>query len=555
MLEAFRKQSRSVLIYVFFGIIIAVFVINFGPQSQGCGGAPTQSGTAAKVGAQDLSDGAFYFGWFVYNGPNMRPERARALRLKERIMSKLIERELFAQEAEKLGLRVSDRDVEEMLEDGRMVVLGVRQNVRGWIFRQDQFDRTLLERFIQFQLNMSLRRFIEEERREMLAERMRDLVRGVIKLSADEIRRAYDQEHTKVNLEYVRFDPQRVDLSEPTEAEIAAYLKDHKKEIEEYYKSHSFEFQKLKAQARVRSILFKVPPGAKPDVEQKQLAAAKAALARARGGESFAALATKLSEDEPTRAKGGDLGFRDVKRLFLGPVAEKKIEAAKSGDLIGEPIKGPQGYYVLKVEAKREGDVALAQAERQIAQTIMVTDRRKTRARQMADDAFAKLKAGAKLESLYAKAEPPSDEEPTSQPKVPLRPKDKGPRVEETGLFERRGSVVAQIGVSPELTKAVFELKEPVGLDKVYEVGGSFIVARLKERQDPNPAEFEKQKDEFTRRQQLQKWGEVLSDWAQRQCVAARDAGKINVNHDLLVYEGKGGAADSASYQPCQNVY
>jgi parvulin-like peptidyl-prolyl isomerase len=542
------------LIYVFFGIIIAVFVINFGPQSQGCGGAAAHTGTAAKVGAQELSDGAFYFGWFVYNGPNMRPERARALRLKERIMSKLIERELFAQEAEKLGLHVSDRDVEEMLEDGRMVVLGVRQNVRGWIFKQDQFDRTLLERFIQFQLNMSLRRFIEEERREMLAERMRELVRGALKLSADEVRRAYDQEHTKVNLEYVRFDPQKLELADPSEAEIAAYMKEHKKAIEDYYKSHSFEFQKLKPQARVRSILFKVAPGAKPEAEQKQLAAAKAALARAQKGESFAALASKLSEDEATRARGGDLGFRDVKRLMLGPAAEKKIEAAQPGELIGEPLKGPQGYHVLKVEAKREGDVALAQAERQIAETIMVTDRRKTRAKQMADAAFAKVKAGAKLESLYAKAEPPSEDEPASQPKTPQKAKDKGPRVEETGLFERRGNVVAQIGVSPDLTKTVFELKEPAALDKVYEVGGAFIVARLKERQDSNPAEFDKQKDEFARKQQAQKWGETLSDWAQRQCVVARDQGRIQVNQDLLVYEAKGGG-ETATFQPCQNIY
>jgi hypothetical protein len=37
--------------------------------------------------------------------------------------------------------------------------------------------------------------------------------------------------------------------------------------------------------------------------------------------------------------------------------------------------------------------------------------------------------------------------------------------------------------------------------------------------------------------------------------VATRDAGHINVNHDLLVYEGKGAAADTASFQACQNVY
>ena len=35
MLEQMRKSSQSLLIIVLFGIVIAVFIINFGPQSQG----------------------------------------------------------------------------------------------------------------------------------------------------------------------------------------------------------------------------------------------------------------------------------------------------------------------------------------------------------------------------------------------------------------------------------------------------------------------------------------------------------------------------------------
>ena len=35
MLKQMRQQSRSLLIYVLFGIVIAVFIINFGPQSPG----------------------------------------------------------------------------------------------------------------------------------------------------------------------------------------------------------------------------------------------------------------------------------------------------------------------------------------------------------------------------------------------------------------------------------------------------------------------------------------------------------------------------------------
>ena len=553
MLEVFRKQSRSILIYVFFGIIIAVFVINFGPQSQGCGGSATHHGVAAKVGATEMSDGAFYFGWFVYNGPNMRPERARALRLKERIMSKLIERELFAQEAERLGLTVAERDVEEMLEDGRMVVLGVRQNVRGWIFKKDQFDKALLERFVQFQLNMSLKRFIEEERREMLAERMRELVRASIKVSPDEVQRAYDQEHLKVNLDFVRFDPLKLDVGEPTVAELDAFVKDKKKEIEAYYKSHAYEYTKLRPQVKAREILFKVEKDAKPEVVKPKETAARAALMKALKGDDFAALATKLSDDE-SKAKGGDLGWKEIARLGLTPADQKKVTEAKEG-VFGDVLRTDQGLVVFKIEGKREGDIKLEQVEREIAGKLIGTDRRKVRAKEMAEETLTKAKAGLKLDSMFSRKKE-EQEEPSSQPRL-ARPKLVGvPEVEETGLFERRGNVISQIGVSADLAKAAFDAKmdKPL-LDKVWEVGGAYIIAVLKERQEPVPAEFDKQKDEFTRRQQLQKWQEVLSDWSQRQCVAARDAGHININHDLLVYEGKGGAADSASFQPCQNVY
>ena len=37
MLDTLRANSRSVLTYVLFGIIILVFVISFGPGSKGCG--------------------------------------------------------------------------------------------------------------------------------------------------------------------------------------------------------------------------------------------------------------------------------------------------------------------------------------------------------------------------------------------------------------------------------------------------------------------------------------------------------------------------------------
>ena len=46
MLDTLRANSRSVLTYVLFGIIIVVFVVSFGPGSRGCAHAGVEIGRA-----------------------------------------------------------------------------------------------------------------------------------------------------------------------------------------------------------------------------------------------------------------------------------------------------------------------------------------------------------------------------------------------------------------------------------------------------------------------------------------------------------------------------
>ena len=57
MLEQLRRSSQSLLIYVLFGIVIAVFIINFGPQSQGgCESSVSRASYAAKVGSGEVTN-------------------------------------------------------------------------------------------------------------------------------------------------------------------------------------------------------------------------------------------------------------------------------------------------------------------------------------------------------------------------------------------------------------------------------------------------------------------------------------------------------------------
>src|SRR4051794_40429732 len=104
MLAAMRRNSRNVVIYVLFGVIIGVFILNFGPGGRGCSGGGASNAYASKIAGVTVSEQEFRFTYIGAGGGQFGP---RDQRVKEVVMDKLIERELFAQEAEKLGFSVS----------------------------------------------------------------------------------------------------------------------------------------------------------------------------------------------------------------------------------------------------------------------------------------------------------------------------------------------------------------------------------------------------------------------------------------------------------------
>jgi len=121
-------------------------------------------------------------------------------------------------------------------------------------------------------------------------------------------------------------------------------------------------------------------------------------------------------------------------------------------------------------------------------------------------------------------------------------------RAEETGLFARRGTVIEQIGDSPELAKAAFNLKPTAPLAGPFEIAGSFVVVRLKERKDPDAAELEKKKGELRRDAELVKWSDVLASWVKARCQEEKSAGRVSVNKAVIRYEE---SLPPPPYEPC----
>ena len=551
MLESMRRNSRSVIIYVLFGVIIAAFIISFGPGSRGVGMTGGTASYAAKVAGSTVSEADFHVAWMALTRGQVPAEMARDRRLKETLMNKLIERELFAQEAERLGFEVSDKEAEDLLADGKMVLLGMPRRLDEYVFKNGKFDYDKFKMVTQNQLGVNVKHFIEIEKRELLADRARDLLKVSVKVSPDEAKQDFVDRSTQVNLEFVRFSPMRyADDSEIPDAELDAYAAKHDADLKKQYEDRAFLYKKQDKQTRIRHIVFELKKDASPaevEAAKKQI---DAAAAKVKAGASFADVARATGSDEFAKKRGGLIaGWRKKGFTGLGPALDDKIFAAKTGDVIG-PERTDRGFELVKVEGFREGDIGYDQVKRELAEDALRLERSKAKAKAEAESVLARAQKGEKLDSILPKEDPKEAAGEKSQKSFGRRLSDP-PKVQETNLFSRQGERVPEIGVSKELVKKSFELKQGEYAGP-FEVAGTWVIVHLKERKDPDMADFEKRKDEIVRDLERQKWAELLDDWSHQRCVDARDEGKLRVNDEVLVYEGLPPGKDRATkYEPC----
>src|SRR5262245_20036810 len=191
MLDQLRKNSRSLLITVLFGIIILVFIINFGPQSRGssCDQAMNDDQYAARVGGQVISNNTFRYGFMLSGGDRYPPKMAKQEQIKERVMDQLIERELLNRMASELGFVVSEDEVEDQLGDGKIMTLGGGFPISVPMLQKDgHFNYEAFKNFVRIQLQQTPNAFVAEQKKELLAARVRNLVRSSVSVSPDEVK-------------------------------------------------------------------------------------------------------------------------------------------------------------------------------------------------------------------------------------------------------------------------------------------------------------------------------------------------------------------------------
>jgi peptidyl-prolyl cis-trans isomerase D len=516
MLDTLRANSRSVLTYVLFGIIIVVFVVSFGPGSKGNGLACSSPTWAAQVNGTPVPPGEFAQAYLqiqrYYQQQGMgdiNPTMQAYLR--QTAMDQVVQRQLVQQEAERQGIMVSDEDLARAIKTGPA-------------FQKDgHFDMDIYKEIASARYG-SPAKLEAQLRQDLVSQKMMDLVRSTAKVTDDEIKQAWLTENDKVNLEFARFPLAAAHADvKPTDAQVKEFAAKNGPAIEKFYKDNASRYDKKK-RVHARHILAMVAPDAKPADDAAAKKKIEAAAERVKKGEDFAKVASEVSEEPGAKDRGGDLGFFEP-----GQMAKPFEDAAfklKAGE-VSAPVKTQFGWHLIKVEAVQEPEVIpLEKARTEIARELVANELAKKAATKKAEEVLHKLQAGKSL----AEALPEKKGSEVMLGGKPIKP-------EETGSFNVSSAPnVPRVGAAAELFDAAMKANAGQALPKVYEIPGGLLVARVKERQRPDPSKFDTEKAHVAEQLRSRRESEIERSWMEE----LKAKSKIVTNEGLLKGEAAG---------------
>jgi len=550
MLQALRSRGFSSVIY---GVLIIgmalVFVLGFNP-SAGKQKASLGEACAARVKGHCITpkDHMAAYRLLIPRGEQNEPQMARAkqMNILRVSLDGLIERELLVEDGDRLGITVTEDEVTDSIYDGfiraslpsdkvslapyvRLFDGKVRANFHD--SKTKKFDLKVYERTIKAATGRSPTEFREEQAREILAGKVRDLVRTPVRVSESEALLGYIDQHSTATLNTITVRTSYVAkyLAAPSPKEAAEWAKDeaNKKSVESAAEGHK--------NPHLRHILIKVDSAATDAAKAAAKARIMAALARVKKGESFANVAKEVSEDG-SAAAGGDVG--DQTDGFVAPFKEA-ADKLKPGEMTDAPVETQFGYHLIMRDAPMT-DEAL---QLMVAGELLARIKGEEAAKAMADRIQAALKAGKDAQKVLddeiatlmpkptAGAAPKKDSKdskatsadgPDTDPSRPL--------ILASSPFNRGGEPVP--GLSPEANAKVihfaFTAKDKDGMDDVQKTDRDYVLVSLKEHKTATKDEFAKDKEVYIQTLVRQKQDEAFALYMARLKEAAKTEIKVD---------------------------
>ncbi len=341
--------------------IAVVFILQFRPASNA---ARTDTGPqcAVEVRGSCISRSTFVAARrLIASGAD--PAQTRSMGLGKRVADGLLEAWLLGEDAKRLGISVSDAEVTAEIASGRAHVslpaafvesLGQNRQLGDDCIRMipvkspktKKFDAKYAEKQIRYVSQMSPAEFREYQRSEMIASRMRDIVKSRVRVSEAEAEERFSRERSTATLDYVRFDRRYYTdlLVDASPKAVDAWIDAHKEEVDKAWESRKAQI--LPECRSASEIVAKLQEAPTDDEKAKARAKVERARDRIAKGEDFAAVARAMSEGV-TAARGGEIG------CIAKGVIPKPLEAATlalAEGKVSDVIEGDAGYYLIKLD-------------------------------------------------------------------------------------------------------------------------------------------------------------------------------------------------------------
>ena len=531
MLDVMRSNAKSGMIVLIFGALIFVFIFSFGRGSSGFKAIGSES-WAARVNGELVTASDFtqaYSNRFrqmsAMRGGKYTAENAKSDDLRKVTLDGLVDQELIAGQAEALGIVVGDQEVADAIAKAPQ-------------FQQDgHFDFEYYKRLVENGYGMSVTRFEDAYRRDLLRAKVLQAVLSGAPVGDDEIKAAYEAQHEGAAITYVRFNAFMFrDKATATDAEADEYAKAHGEEIQKKYQDELATRWTQPAAMKVRAITVTLKPGSSGDDEKAARARIDAAVAEVKGGKDFAEVAKEKSDD-PSKSNGGELGFVARGQSPYGKTLEDEALKLKPGQM-SDVFKDRSGFHVLKGEEERAARVQpLDEVKKQILMDLVKAQKAKELARQEAEKTLAQIKGGKDLKEMFPEKKTAPGQFDFSSFTTP--------QTADTETFHPSGGYVPGIGQAPKLSAAVFAMTQPGATPAApVEEGDTWYVFKLKSRERADLSKLD-DNEKKTLRDRLvgQKQNELYTKWIE----TLRKKAHIVENQALLSYDMTG---RGEQYQP-----
>jgi peptidyl-prolyl cis-trans isomerase D len=451
--KGWLKWSLALVVLAFVVFYIPSFLDD--PTAVGVGALPGE--VIAEVEGNDVTAGQFLQrynsqiqAYRTAYGSSMSDQLLRQLGIDQQILQQMIDEQAALVEAERLGLTVSDEELAQTI----FAIPALQENGR---FIGEQRYELLLRSQIPPQTKAT---FEDNLRRSLMVDKLRAALTDWMTVADADVERQFKERNEKVKLQVVALTADRFrDQVSVSDADVSAYYDAHKADyrvgeqrkvrmlvldreqaraktvvpaadVQRYYNDNIAMYQ-TPEQVRASHILLNTT-GKDEAAVQKQ---AEDILKQARAGADFAALATKYSEDEGSKANGGDLDYFSRGRMV--PEFETAAFALESGQ-ISDLVKSQYGFHIIKVVDKkpavtRSFDEVRPQIEEQLK--AQRTDQQlSTRANELA-----------------GRIDDPSDLDTVAR--------EQGVTVTESEYFAREDAVPG-LGVAPQVAATAFTLAD-----------------------------------------------------------------------------------------------